>query len=170
MVNKTLTMTVYDVSGVAPPADSIRVTDPPGVPDQTWDCKTATGNKTTVVYTESVGIGTGSVTVGASKRGSRNIVPITGGTTSGQIQGSVLAGGADYQLSTSSFQLDARYTLLTGDGALIVVRNCGPLGALVPVFETRTDGPYAWVNANRWLSSDPSPGAGVVNLTIYDTK
>jgi hypothetical protein len=170
MVDKTLTVSVYDVSAVTPPADSVRVTDPPSVPNQTWDCKTASGSKTTVVYTESVGIATGSVTVGASKRGTRNIVPITGGTTSGKIQGSVLAGGADYQLSASSFQLDARYTLLTGDGALIVVRNCGPIGSLVPVFETRSDGRYAWVNANRWLSSDPSVGAGVVNLTIYDTQ
>lgn len=37
-----------------------------------------------------------------------------------------------------------RYTLRTKDGELILVRNCGPLGALVPVFETRTNGLYAW--------------------------
>jgi Protein of unknown function (DUF3237) len=166
---KTLKLTVYDVSGVALPADSVRVTDPAGVPNQTWDCKVAAGTKTTTVYTESVGIGS-SVSVGASKRGTRNIVPITGGTTSGKLQGSVLAGGADFQLSASAFELDARYTVQTGDGELIVVRNCGPLGALVPVFETRTDGGYAWVNANRWLSSDPGVGVGVVNLTIYDTQ
>jgi Protein of unknown function (DUF3237) len=166
---KTLRLMVYDVSAVALPADSVRVTDPAGVPDQTWDCKVAAGTKTTTVYMETVGIGS-SVAVGASKRGTRNIIPITGGTTSGMIQGSILAGGGDFQLLANAFELDARYTLQTSDGELIVVRNCGPLGALVPVFETRTDGGYAWVNANRWLSSDPGVGAGVVNLTIYDTQ
>ena len=154
---------------VALPAESVRVTDPAGVPNQTWDCEAPTGTKTTTAYAESVGIGS-SISVGASKRGTRNVVPITGGMTSGKIQGSVLAGGADFQLSASAFELHARYTLQTSDGELIVVRNCGPLGALVPVFETRTDGGYAWLNTNRWLSSDPSAEAGVVNLTIYDTQ
>ena len=166
---KTLQLVVYDISGVTAPRSSVSVTDPPGVPNQTWDCKTASGTKTTTVYTETVGIGT-SVTVGASKRGTRNIIPITGGTTSGMIQGGVLAGGGDFQLQNSTFNLDARYTLQTMDGELIVVRNCGPLGGLVPVYETRTNGPYAWVNANRWLSSDPTVVVGAVDLTIYDTR
>lgn len=121
-----------------------------------------------VVYMESVGIGAGSVAVGASKRGTRNIIPITGGTTSGRVAGTVLSGGADYQILGTTFELDARYTLRANDGELVIVRNCGPIGALVPVFETRTDGPYAFLNANTWLSSDPSVGAGVVNLTIYE--
>ena len=168
---KTLTMEVYDVSGVAPAAGSVKVTDPAGVPNQTWDCKVASGTKGAVVYTESVGIAGGSVAVGASKRGTRNIIPITGGTTSGRVTGTVLSGGADYQLSASAFNLDARYTIKTSDsGELIIVRNCGPLGALVPVFETRASGTYAWLNKNTWLSSDPGVGAGVVNLTIYDTQ
>jgi hypothetical protein len=167
---KTLTLRVYDVSGVVPPTDAVRATAPSGVPHPSWDCKVATGTKTTTVYMESVGIAAGSIAIGSSKRGTRNVVPITGGTTTGKIQGTVLAGGGDFQLTTTSFALDARYTLQTSDGTLIVVRNCGPLGALVPVFETRVDGAYAWVNENRWLSSDPSVGAGVVNLTIYDTQ
>jgi hypothetical protein len=129
------------------------------------------GRQAGVVYTESVGIGAGSVSVGTSKRGSRNIIPITGGTTEGRIKGGVLSGGADFQLSADGqFILDARYTLKTAEGELIIVRNCGPIGALVPVFEASAKGPYAWVNANTWLSSDPSIGPGVVNLTIYETN
>ena len=146
----------------------MKVVEPDGLPDQTWDCKTAAGTKGAVVYMESVGIGAGSVAVGASKRGTRNIIPITGGTTTGKIAGSVLAGGADFQLIGSSFVLDARYTLHTSDGELIVVRNCGPVGALVPVFETRKYGKYAWVNDNHWLSSDPTVVPRAVNLTIYE--
>ena len=168
-VAKTLKITVYDVSGVASGNNSVSITDPPGVPNQTWDCKVASGTETSVVYTETVGIA-GTITVGASKRGTRIAIPITGGTTSGKIQGTILAGGADFPLMTNSFVIDARYTLQTMEGDLIIVRNCGPLGSLVPVFETRTDDSYAWVNDNHWLSSDPSVGAGVVNLTIYDTQ
>ncbi len=170
-VAKTLTMEVYDVSKTAAPAGSVTVTDPPGVPNQTWDCKKASGTKGSVVYTESVGIANGSVTVGASKLGTRNIVPITGGTTTSRVAGTVLSGGADYQLSAGGvFSLDARYTIKTSDGGeLIIVRNCGPIGSLVPVYETSASGTYAWLNANTWLSSDPAAGTGVVNLTIYAT-
>jgi hypothetical protein len=169
MAKKTLRLRVYEVTAPAP-TDKVTITDPKGVPDQTWDCKKASGTKGAVVYTESVGIGAGSVAVGASKRGTRNIIPITGGTTSGRVAGTVLSGGADYQIIGTAFELDARYTIHTGDGEMIIVRNCGPVGALVPVFETRTSGAYAFLNANTWLSSDPSIGAGVVNLTIYEGK
>jgi hypothetical protein len=169
---KTMTMRVYKLPATpAAGGGMVKVDEPAGLPDQTWECKEPMGRQAGVVYTESVGIGGGSVSVGASKRGSRNIIPITGGTTTGRIEGGVLSGGADFQLSTGGeFILDARYTLKTKEGELIIVRNCGPIGALVPVFEARADGAYAWVNANTWLSSDPGIGVGVVNLTIYETN
>nr|MCU0763253.1 DUF3237 family protein [Hydrogenophaga sp.] len=49
--------------------------------------------------------------VGLNSRGKRRIIPITGGTVSGRINGRVLAGGADFQLvvSATSADLDARY-------------------------------------------------------------
>jgi hypothetical protein len=167
---KTLHLVMYDMTGVALPAGSVKLVDPPGERQQTWDCRKAPGSRTSVVYTESVGIGAGSLSVGASKRGTRNIIPITGGTTSGRVKGKVLSSGADYQLLGSAFELDARYTIETDDGALILVRNCGPVGALVPVFETRADGPYSWLDEDRWVSSDPGITPGAVNLTIYDTR
>ena len=170
VTQKTLRLRVYDVSAVAASSSSVSVLDPEGVPDQSWECATLSGAKGAVVYTESVGIGAGSVSIGASKRGNRNIIPITGGTTEGRVQGSVLSGGADFQIIGAAFQLDARYTVHTDDDELIIVRNCGPVGALVPVFEARADGPYAFLNENRWLSSDPSVGLGVVNLTIYELQ
>jgi hypothetical protein len=169
--SKKLHMKVYQVSGIASTTNAVKVQKPAGKKNQSWECIEASGSKGDVVYTESVGIGAGSVSVGASKRGVRNIIPITGGTTSGMIPGSVLSGGADYQLSANGvFSLDARYTAKTNDGELIIVRNCGPLGALVPVFETRTDGKYSWVNEMEFLSSDPGPVLGAVNLTIYEKR
>ena len=171
LASKTLKIHVYE-AGAPDVANALRVEDPDGVPDQTWDCKVAMGSKGATVYTESVGIGGGSLSVGESKRGNRNIIPITGGTTTGRVVGTVLSGGADFQIiANGTFShLDARYSLLTNDGEVIIVRNCGPIGALVPVFEASKDGKYAWINANTWLSSDPGLGLGAVNLTIYETR
>jgi hypothetical protein len=59
-------------------------------------------------------------------KGTRRIVPITGGEFSGpKIRGKVLPGGADWQILRSDgvSELEARYTLQTDDGALINVRN-----------------------------------------------
>jgi hypothetical protein len=56
--------------------------------------------------------------------------------------------GGDYQLAIGdALTLDARYLLELEDGELVMVRNCGAVGALVPTFEARVDGPYAWLNA-----------------------
>ena len=167
---RTLGMKVYDVSGVTPPAESLAIEQPANVPEQSWDCKPPAGTRGAVAFTESVGIGAGSISIGASKRGTRSVIPITGGSASGRVSGSVLSGGGDYQLRASSFSLDARYTIRTTDGFFILIRNCGPLGALVPVFETRADGPYAWLNTGRWLSSDPGIAPGAVNITIYQAN
>ncbi|HXW42197.1 MAG TPA: DUF3237 domain-containing protein [Xanthobacteraceae bacterium] len=59
-------------------------------------------------------------------KGSRRIVPITGGDFAGpELRGVVLPGGADWQILRTDgvAELEARYTLRTDDGALIYVRN-----------------------------------------------
>jgi hypothetical protein len=165
----TLELTVYDVSNVTPADPRIRLADPSGLPNQSWECSTATGVKGATVFSESVKLGS-SLSIGASKRGTRNIIPITGGTMSGRLTGSVLPGGGDYQLIGTTAKLDARYTLSTNDGELVLVRNCGPIGQLVPVFETRTAGAYAFLNSNTWLSSDPTSSSGGVSLTFYERR
>jgi len=162
---KTIKMKVYDISNVALTQARTLIKDPEGIPNQTWDCVKITGRKGQSVFTENVSLGS-SISIGASKRGSRNIIPITGGTMSGKVNGKILPGGADYQLSG----LDARYTLKANDGELIIVRNCGSMGALIPVFETRTDGPYAFLNENKYLSSDPGMGGGGVSITFYESE
>lgn len=161
----TLQLDVYDVSKVAIAEPKIQLKDPTGVPNASWDCVTGTGTKGATVFTENVTLGS-SVTVGASKRGSRNIIPITGGTTTGKVEGAILAGGGDYQLSG----LDARYTLAPKDGEFILVRNCGPASALIPTFEARADGPYAFLNANTFMSSGPGSSSGGVSITFYERK
>jgi hypothetical protein len=64
--------------------------------------------------------------VGDIGKGGRRVVSITGGEFSGpHIRGTVVPGGADWQTLRGDgvFELEARYTLQTNDGALIVVRN-----------------------------------------------
>jgi hypothetical protein len=173
MTKKTLKVTIYDVANITiqpNAANAIRVTQPGGVPDQSWECRAASAAEAqgAELYKETVGIGS-SLSVGSSKRGRRNIIPITGGTATGKIAGKVLAGGADFQILSSPMSLDARYTIQTNDGELIIVRNCGPTSSMVPVFETRADGKYGYLNDALWLSSAPSIGASSVALTIYES-
>jgi len=166
---KKVTLKVYDVSKVVAGQPRTTLKDPTGVANQPWDCSTMTGAKGDMVFTESVGIGS-SLAVGASKRGTRNVIPITGGNVTGRVTGKVLPGGADFQITSGTAKLDARYTLATNDGEFILVRNCGAFGALVPQFETRTAGPYAFLNANTFVSSDPGSAAGGVSITMYERK
>jgi hypothetical protein len=59
-------------------------------------------------------------------KGTRRIVPITGGAFEGPLlRGKLLPGGADWQILRGDgvAELEARYTLQTDDGALIYVRN-----------------------------------------------
>jgi hypothetical protein len=165
----TIELAVYDISDLVPAEPFIELTDPEGDADQPWDCSTETGAPGATVFTETVTLGS-SLSIGASKRGTRNIIPITGGTVTGRVTGSVIFGGADYQLTDSTAILDARYALSTDDGELVLIRNCGPFGALVPLFETRADGPYAFLNANTYVSSDPGGAAGGVSITFYERQ
>ena len=108
--------------------------------------------------------------VGTSSWGLRRVVPITGGTFKGpRLSGRVLSGGADWQVVRPDGVLDveAKYTLQTDDGALIMVTNKGmrhgpkdiidrlTRGEAVDPsqyyfrtsaqFEAASDGPYAWL-------------------------
>ncbi len=169
---KTMTMRIYDVTGVTPdpdPADIVRISKPSGVPSQPWDFRKADpGEKQgSVLITETVTLSP-SQSVGPSKRGNRNIIPITGGELSGRIPGKVLFGGADYQNLSGPPAIDARYLWQASNGDIIIVRNTGS-GALVPTFEVRTDSPYAFLNTGQFLSSPPGMKPGGVGITMYES-
>ena len=66
------------------------------------------------------------VDIGPTPEGHRRMVPIIGGTFRGPgLSGSVLPGGADYQILRSPVltELDARYVLETDGGERIFVHN-----------------------------------------------
>ena len=167
---KTLRLRVYEVSGVGIGNGGIEIAKPVGVAAQPWGyrVKDASEQQGEPLIMENVTLGA-SQRVGASKRGNRNIIPITGGTVSGRIAGKVLMGGADYQILTPPATIDAHYLWQTDDGEIIIVRNGGTFGALVPTFETRVDGPYAYLNTGSYLSSNPGVGQGGVALSFYES-
>lgn len=171
---KTLTLRVYDVSNVILKTDAanvIRIAKPAGGKPQPWDFrqKDPAEKPGQELIVESVGLSP-SQRVGPSKRGTRNIIPITGGDISGRITGKVLAGGADYQNLSAPPAIDARYLWQASDGEIIIVRNTtSAAGGLVPTFETRSDGPYAYLNTGLYLSSNPGIANGGVKITMYDS-
>ena len=128
---------------------------------------------------------------GDTPQGRRRIIGITGGRFSGErLSGRVLPGGADWQVIRADgvADLDARYTLETGDGALIYVRNWGyrhgPEEVIqqlsrgeavdrsryymrtVPRFETG-DARYAWLNRIVCVATG-ARRAAAVELDVYE--
>ena len=129
--------------------------------------------------------------LGAGPLGRRRIIAITGGRFVGErLSGRVLPGGADWQVIRADgvAELDARYTLETGDGALIYVRNRGfrhgPAEVLkrlaagenvdpaqyymrtTPLFETG-DERYAWLNRMVCVASGARRPAAV-ELVVFE--
>jgi hypothetical protein len=102
----------------------------------------------------------GSVSIGQSKYGGRNIVPIAGGTFEGpNIKGDVLPGGADWQQRRpdGDTELYARYTLRTNDGFNIQVTNkvlqsTGYTRSVLD-FEAPIGSPYEWLNHAIFLGT-----------------
>lgn len=171
---RTLKISVFDVSAVnANPnaANSIQIAKPADVKDQPWDFRKAAPEEKRgdQLISENVTLGA-SQSVGLTKKGNRNIIPITGGTLSGKITGKVLSAGADYQNLANPPTIDARYLWQTNDGEIIIVRNGGSFGLLAPSFEVRLGSKYEWLNNGVYLSSNPGMGAGGVALTFYESK
>ena len=128
--------------------------------------------------------------VGESSHGLRRIVPILGGPVQGPVlSGNVIAGGADwqYERADGAWELQARYTLRTDDGVLIMVENRGVrygkpevLERLakgekvdadqiycrtVATFEAPRDSRYAWMNHTLFVGSvERLPDAAIVRF------
>lgn len=97
-----------------------------------------------------------------TQHGRRTVIPITGGTFEGPgIKGTILNGGADYQLANDQgrTELEAIYCIKTDDGVYIHVRNRGIIAngkdasgkpsfyfRAAPQFEAPSDSKYGWLN------------------------
>ena len=130
----------------------------------------------------------GAYQVGQTPHGNRFIIPIVGGTFEGpQMKGSILPGGADYQLQDNAHgrtELEAIYSIRTDDGVNIHVRNRGLICTgqdsegrpqfyfrTAPQFEAPMDSKYAWLN-NAIYVCQPSMGGeqGLICLKVWKVK
>ena len=111
-----------------------------------------------------------SYSCGETQHGQRVVIPITGGTFEGpKIKGTILSGGADYQLvgkDLNRTELEAIYFIKTDDGVCIHVRNRGIIYngkdeegkptfyfKCAPQFEAPADSKYAWLNNALFVCS-----------------
>jgi hypothetical protein len=97
-----------------------------------------------------------------TQHGRRTVIPITGGTFEGpNIKGTIINGGADYQLANADgrTELEAIYCIKTDDGVYIHVRNRCIIAngkdaegrpsfyfRAAPQFEAPADSKYGWLN------------------------
>ena len=130
----------------------------------------------------------GAYQVGQTSHGNRFIIPIVGGTFEGpKMKGTILPGGADYQLQDNEHgrtEVEAIYSIKTDDGVNIHVRNKGLICTgkdengnpqfyfrTTPQFEAPYDSKYAWLN-NAIFVCQPAFGGndGTINLKIWKVK
>ena len=131
--------------------------------------------QTKYVFTITANIGE-VTTAGDIGHGVRRIIPIIGGEVRGDINGKVLAFGADFQIIRPNelIELEAKYAFETDDGATVYVENkgirFGPVDLLqklkrgepvdpnliyfrtVPKFETGHAN-YRWLMENLFVAS-----------------
>ncbi len=125
----------------------------------------------------------GTYTVGKTQHGKRVVIPITGGTFEGPLlKGTVLSGGADYQLVSSDgkrTELEAIYSIKTDDGVNIHVRNRGLVYndgqqqyfKAAPQFEAPADSKYAWLNNSIFVCQPEfEPDFKGVILNVWRVK
>ena len=101
-----------------------------------------------------------------TQHGRRTVIPITGGTFEGPgIKGTIVNGGADYQLNAEGrTELEAIYCIKTDDRIYIHVRNRGIIVngkdangtpsfyfRAAPQFEAPADSKYGWLNNSLFL-------------------
>jgi hypothetical protein len=102
-----------------------------------------------------------------TQHGRRTVIPITGGTFEGPLlKGTILNGGADYQLANADnrTELEAIYSIKTDDGIYIHVRNRGIIYngkdaegkpsfyfKAAPQFEAPADSRYGWLNNSLFV-------------------
>ncbi len=125
------------------------------------------------------------VPAGQTPLGTRNIVPITGGTFEGRgIKGTIVGGGWDWQLRRADgcLQIKADYMLRTDDGVVINVVNTGvSCRAKNPAAVTRTQpvfeaplGKYEWLGQTSFVGTlDPislPDGQRAVRIRFFRVK
>jgi hypothetical protein len=129
-----------------------------------------------------------AMVLGKTAHGERIIIPISGGIFEGPLlKGTVLKGGADYQIAdkrNGRTELEAIYTIKTDDNVLIHVRNTGILYIpeevrkskpfdfskvyfrATPKFEAPVNSKYDWLNNAIFICKAVSQ-KGYVSIQVW---
>lgn len=118
----------------------------------------------------------GTFGIDNTQHGRRTVIPITGGTFEGpNIKGTIISGGADYQLANADgrSEVEAIYCIKTDDGVYIHVRNRGIIAnsqdaqgrpsfyfKCAPQFEAPADSKYGWLNNSLFVCQPEFGGGG----------
>jgi hypothetical protein len=121
-----------------------------------------------------------------TQHGRRTVIPITGGTFEGpDIKGTIINGGADYQLNAENrTELEAIYCIQTDDGVYIHLRNRGIITngkdkngqptfyfRCAPQFEAPADSKYGWMNNSLFLCAPEfTPDFKGIVLNVWKVK
>ncbi|MBN2319049.1 MAG: DUF3237 domain-containing protein [Acidobacteria bacterium] len=118
-----------------------------------------------------------SYDIGRTLYGQRDVFVIQGGTLSGEkINGSVMPGGLDFQLSFSNggMEIEQIFVLQTEDGKYIYMRSPGTAAdrsdvRMAPVFEAPNASSYSWLNTGKYSGRRAvDPAAGTMKISVFD--
>jgi hypothetical protein len=117
--------------------------------------------------------------LGKTPYGHREVFIIQGGTVSGEkINGAVMPGGLDFQLSFSNggMEIEEIFVLRTGDGRYLYLRNAGTAAdksdvRMVPDFEAPNASSYSWLNTGKYAGRRVLDlKAKTMKISVYDVS
>lgn len=122
-----------------------------------------------------------AVNVGSVPHGERIIIPITGGEVTGEVNGKILPGGADYQLIDTvgkQSELKAIYTIMTEESIPIYVTNEGInrfkegdyYFMTSPKFECDKNSKYGWLNSKIFVCRPVKFENNAIVLRVWEVN
>jgi hypothetical protein len=152
------------------------------IPHKSWTCGMEGGipvpERGVPVFEANLKLGQ-AYDVGKTPYGQRKVFVIQGGTISGEkINGSVMSGGLDFQLSFSNggMEFEQIFVLQTEDGKYIYMRSPGTAAdqsdvRMAPVFEAPNSSNYNWLNTGKYAGRRVADlAAGTMKISVFDVS
>ena len=108
------------------------------------------------------------------------VIPIVGGTFEGEVKGTIVPGGADWNTTrnNNTSHVFAKYLLKTDDGEYIGIENEGKINnhelleiKTSPRFQVDSSSKYSWLNTGVYVASlIPGDLEGQIEIFIYRMK
>lgn len=118
--------------------------------------------------------------IGQVEEGQLRVIPITGGTFTGKMNGTVIPGGADWNIQRDEYvsRASAKYVIKTEDGQYISVENEAEIDdrkevpfLTKPFFQVDMNSQYAWLNEGEFIGKlSFGEAAGEIMIDIFEVK